>query len=1227
MVILGYMLPVFIYASPFGTDAYSHIFSTSEMYNTNSLFDFYDRYSQKVLHPEWEGNPYRYPFGLWLFGSIVAKVTGVEPYYVAILVSIPFLLVILSVFYFYSNIFLDKKKQRILSLIFLLSMTSVSLSLLEYRPTTFVIPFLLLSIYFSFKKISLKHTLLMITFTFCLCFSHTGTYIFFISFSILFLILHALLWGKFQRGMFMLTVIILFTYPITMDFFPLIHEQYVTKGAFFLSTTESLSSNIHFDLDFFSTIGKIFYEEFFVNKSIIYGIFFSTLLYCFCQILVFIRCRIPKPNISIRIRDIKKFPLILPIQNVSHSIILTPFWIGPIHTILSLIGVFKINKAGKTIFLAVIIVTFIPGAIHTGDTGALREIYYCLVIIPIISSVGIYYILSNLESRLKSISWKLIIGLSLFCIFSSMMVIPIIGNIYYQPTLSGSDYLTEGMRWLSSVGNSNEGCTGYGYKMIDTYTDKIDTFQGVMSGTETTSFLQNLRSIFFTYNSEYNVREMYSTFDTKYFLLSDKIISNLGGTEEELKISSNKELDKLYQARDFEIYDYNLNQHDLNTTSKSSKLNFNETPVNILETAGTYLIETEVYKIRIDKMTPTIEYLGDRNSNFLGWGYNLDDITLSYYELDKGWQGISSVLNDFNYSSIILQDNQIIYKTILEKDGEKWATLIVKYTFYQKTVKKEIIMINDWLDSDAILKTRMQQFAPLSYFTCLDLNNVPIKRKIYGSQDDSALSGRCKEIYINDNKSKGEYIKYDAAPYYINTLTYQGSLLYDGYASISLSTYTSISPYQQGIITQYISIGDEKRASENSEIYKSVSLYPYPDGEIPIVLTSYIDKTISDKNFNFTSLVNMYKKLREINVSYTEGISIKNNTDTISTISQLRDYGINVMGYEDISSNKFMMQTDKIKEMKNNANIYNISLTGFVPKGLQYNQDTIKVLENNDIAFLEVIQDVRSLQKAFYHGNETNVVLIPVSRPTTLYLSNYNETTSSWKSVIDSVVENDEVCVFLWRSEDISNPEYIDGVIDVVNYAKNKGMTFTTPDKIAKHFILLQNVSWSVLRGVDTAEITINNKNDEPVEGVSFKSILPKIEEKCSYNVQNGRLSRVKSIGTKCEYYISTDIPSKETKILTIEPDITRKRFKVDIPKNPIEGEITIRVNDENGNPVEALLTLNTAKYDTDENGIVNINLRRGVYNITVEKPGFETESYELNVKGVIYAIVRYIKE
>ena len=1151
LLILAYVIPSSVHYVPYGTDVYSHLFMTQEMSSANSLSDFYENCFEKNFLA------YDYPFGLWLFGSTVAKITGMGMLELSRILPFTIMLVLMILYYSYAQVFGVSKEQALLPMILLVSMPSICLGILGYSTSIFVRSFLIFILYLMLmEKLSIwKRVLLMTVFIFSLCFTHTGTFIFLLSLTLVFIFIYAILYGNLHRDAYIATASIVFVYIITMRLFPYVHPQYIDKGRILVSVGDFFASHLH--VPFASELAQTFYNQIFVALNPLYVVLGCLSIYAICKLLMFLRSKI---KLKISVRKIReklpdKFfsvPIIGSIKHVSHSALYWPFWLGPFHVVLAAIGVFKTNRNGLCMLLAVAIVTLLPG--HMAGERALREIEYFFIILPVLAALGFYHARAKIETHVRKkgrVLRKAIAGIMLFAIFSSIIVLPVVANIYYHPRISGADYERTGLGWLSGIGNLEEGCAGSGYRhMISVYGNKMAaSVTSVASGSDMTRFIDNQCSICFQMNSEEHADDLYATFSVNYQIVSERVLRNLGGTAEQLRIDYNKKFDKIYSSpKYFSIYRYIL--PIIYRANITPQLNFADDAI-IEDAGGSYLVETGEYKVRISKATPGMLYIGNKTTNFFGEGGFYDYILITWSGPHSG-QVNGYVLHELSYPTVILGDNQIIYKNVLknENETEEWATLTVKYTFFEHAMKREIIVANDWVkDSGMNARVTTMLSIPMNHFIFQNENNPAKKRMIYPCEDTVPLNKiKFNRIFINDSTS-GIYIEYEKTAPYPNRITYSGliSYIYE-YYSMDMSMEKSVSPSETMHLTQWISIGDEQTAKSNVEHYSSVSLYPYPNGEIPIILTSdmgSLNKTTEDA---FNATLNAHEKFREVGVAnYTEAVNVQDVEINTSRMSKLLERGSRIIGCEDVEGCNITVQEEKIEKMKENAQkSYNLDIKGFMPKDLQYDLDTIRVLADKNLSFIVAKkimpafdiyfqEGFRQPQITYYRGDKTGVILLPISEPTIggpAYF--YDDYPTAWKAVIDSVIKNGDLCVFLWDSEKAGMPEHINDTINVIRYAKERGMTFTTPYEIANHFSLLQNVSAVVSKNDDesTIIISIRNENEEPVYGVTFKVETHGTAE---YAVNNGQILRKASSGTKWIYYVSTDLAPKETKEIVLD--------------------------------------------------------------------------------------------
>jgi len=437
------------------------------MGRSTGISDFFDDMGNFVSDPSSDANLYNYPFGVWLFGGTIAKLTGLSVLDGAFVLLMLFLLVILGSFYLYSGIFLELKEHKILAILFLISMPNVAFSLLSFRPSVFILPFLFILLYISLKE-PFQWKLLPVVWlsTFVIVISHAGTFIFLISFSILFYLLYSLFWGKVSVPMYLTILSTLVIYIFSLEWFPEIANQYDVKSTLFLSPGNFLASKFDFYIPL--ELGNLFYQNVIVNHELVYTIVLGAFIFVLGKLFRYIH-----RNVAERFSPkTQAFPAItLPISNISHSIAATPIWIGPLHVLLSLFGFFRLDRKGKCMLFSLLLVTILPDMLFetsASATGALREITYLALIIPVTSVLGFCQITSYMST--KHPQKKVISSLVWIAMLIAVMMTPVFITTYYLPKISGEDYIIEGMQWLWGNGDTAEKVIGYGYRTVPTDT-------------------------------------------------------------------------------------------------------------------------------------------------------------------------------------------------------------------------------------------------------------------------------------------------------------------------------------------------------------------------------------------------------------------------------------------------------------------------------------------------------------------------------------------------------------------------------------------------------------------------------------------------------------------------------------------------------------------------------------------------------------------------------------
>jgi hypothetical protein len=1249
---VSYVIPFLDYGRFFGTDDYTHLYHTGGMAASNSTYNFYTTMGEQVSDPGDAGNMYNYPFGLWLYGSLIAKITGLSVFTGNFLGILLFLVAIIGTFYLYSGLFLTSKEQKIVALLFMISMPNVALLLLNYRPSVFILPFLFIILYFSYnEKFDWRQLLILWLSIFVIIVSHTGSFIFLVTFSLGFFLLYCLVGGKFSENMYITIISTFLIYLITLNWFPEISNQFEVKSTLFLTPGDYLAS--HFNIQIVREFGNVFYSNFLVEQQLIYAILFGVSLFGAAKILIYIHNKF-----SVFLSDRVKFSaFVLPVSNISHSIAAAPIWLGPIHVLLSCAGFFRLDTKGKCLFITVFLTAFLPdwiGATDPSTTGSLREISFMIIIVPITAALGFWWALSYLDA--KKTQYKTQISFIIWLIILSAIILtPALGTTYYLPKIAGEDYTINGMTWLGNNGNVHEKVVGYGYRTVPIFTNMSDAVYGVQSGTDTTVFTQLLNDTHFSsIDQEQNVNALRQFYGVKYIISSDRVIEQLGGTRENLTIDSNLGVDKIYSSKDFSIY-------EVGSFSDSMPVVQIANNITLKKFGSVYQIRSDYYTAVVNDENPTLTRFGTAQNNYFGGGFLTENLQISGTGTGQG-------LDDFDLSnmrfSTEINNNQISYRTLLTSENATTdGTLQVIYTFYPKVIKREYIITNDWYNSNSSpsIYARFSSglFSPFMNF--IVTNNMDhMERYVYESLDTIYKDIKVEDMYLFNSETTGTEasqqgirIKYLPTSPFPLTAYYKGSTLYN-MSTVILPQSAEIKSGDSLHITQFYATGDDKGSENNILSQSGIQLDNYPDGIHPIIICG-LGSSFSDSG---------YKILNNFTIPYSEIVSEDLGDATTAgsesadlemvpvvpatspppfTLRELKGKNIGLIGSADLGPdndlNNITTQKNTIGSLGNYAAEKGVSFSGFMASGFRYNLDTIKILYDKSIPFMlsdptdppddRGIYDegYRNPRIAYYQNKPTGLVILPVSYPASSSLApevDNDETFSMWRDTITSLADNDEVIIFLFRSSDIGNPAYSSRFIDLFSSAKQNGFTFTTPEIVADHYRNLQNIQYSGLTDIDTASVSITNNNSIMVRKITFKITLDNLTSG-NYTTNQGRIVKMKKVNDSQIIYVSTDIPAHSTQNLIIKPDFVRKKLNVVYPPQLTEGTLKFTVKGENNVPLSnAVFSIDTTFYRTDDDGNVNVILHRGSHRLTVQSPGYEKIDSEILVKGRVVNIQNF---
>lgn len=1221
VLLVSFIIPQFCFGRFYGSDAYTHLEATDIMASSRGVSEFYEAMADMTSDPSDPSGGLNYPFGMWLFGATIAKITGLSPIISSLIFTTLFFLILVGSFYLYTSTWLQSREQRVCAVLFLLSMPQISLIILNYVPSIFILPFLFITLYFMFKKpFDWKLLPIALLSIFIIIISHTGTFVFFFSFCLAFFLFYCLLWGKFSKRVYIIIVSILSIYVMALSWFPNIAHQYQYTSQKLLLPGNFLANTFNFTLP--GEIVRVFYNNMLVEHQFAYVVILAALLFTVGNILIYIHTK----TVPFLLQKNTLPAFIMPIQNLSHTTVAIPLWLGPFQVIFSLVGFFQLDNKGKCFFFTALLTTILPDLFQvsagiTTQSGALRQISYLVILIPITATLGFWRILdylydpqSKIKTQISSALWVVV------CL--TIIITPTLTATYYNPKISGEDYVIGGLKWLGENGDNTERVVGYQLRPLSLYTNMSSP--ELQAGTETRKYLTSLKDIYFMPDEQIKtVQNFQKYFGVRYILSSDRILRFFSGTTENLTIDSNPALNEIYVSNDFRVYEISSNSK-IPVPQSSHADN-----VSIKYQGGNYEIESDFYRVTLNANKPVLKRFGPTDYDYLNYGLFTEDFTFSGLEIPSG--GSKFTVDNLAFTTDI-KDNQITYKAILiSPDQVPEGTLLIRYTFYPEVIKREYTLSNDWLVAQSSPQMNVQysirSFSPFKAFVIKN-DQIQLERKTVVYEDSVTKNMNIEDFYLHEG-DEGMYIRFSGRSPQPLSISYSGSIY--NRSNIAISQYTQVKPGASFLSTQFISFGSESVAKKNIQSREGIDMLPYPNGWTPILLSGY-PSTQSNRSFDEQNSAAGYALLTNNSLPYSEVINPSINLPEIvkNNVTVIGSQKTGIASYYDYTT-----QEINLNILMNYSNNQGVSITGFMPDGLNYNLDTLTITSDYKIQYIfsnptnptingAYAKGYRSPQMAYINGEPTDVVLLPVSYPKSDSLFTTIDTErifSDWKTTIDGAADNDEMVLLLFRTQDIGDSLYNESFVKLFSYAKEKGLTFTTPDLIAEHFKNIQNIHYSGIIEGDTASLNVTNTNNVTVRNVTFRVALP-VLTLGNYRAENGQIAKIKEVNNQSIIYIVTDISANSIKTINIEPDFPRKSLQIGIPQFPIEGSTEITVEDEKGNPIPGVDVLVDSSYhQTNENGVVNVNLMRGTHRISVIRAGYEKYSTVINVKGRIFII------
>ena len=113
---------------------------------------------------------------------------------------------------------------------------------------------------------------------------------------------------------------------------------------------------------------------------------------------------------------------------------------------------------------------------------------------------------------------------------------------------------------------------------------------------------------------------------------------------------------------------------------------------------------------------------------------------------------------------------------------------------------------------------------------------------------------------------------------------------------------------------------------------------------------------------------------------------------------------------------------------------------------------------------------------------------------------------------------------------------YGDRLSELINHSLERGVTFSTPQRIADHYRLTKKVDSMVSTSDSEMTITSINKNDMDIEGLTYVLDLPFTNANCEYTTDNAKIYRSYVRGMTCRVYATVDINANENVTFTVMP-------------------------------------------------------------------------------------------
>ena len=1041
LTFIGFVIPTIYLYIPHGTDSYSHIFYTKIFYETNSIDEFYNKLQNDYFTKT------NYPFGFRLFSSLVMKISAIDAFSLSILQPLIILTFSALLYFIYSREMIGERDPKIhsLSVLFMLSMPVITIGILNFETDSFMFPFIIL-IFILLLRDDAKSLLMLTILLSLLPIFHAGTYLFIFSFIPAYIIVCSTIYNRIPKAIVPFSTMLV-SYVSLMRIFPEIQPQFGTKALFILRMSNKVADATGINL--IRTIGDSIYKGLFSEPSII-SVFYAIIALYFLSILAM--------KVAFFIKSRESFSFAIAFTSIPKNPVYLPFWIGPLQTFLSLLSLKRIDRKVASVLIPLLVIV-LPSAMITGERG-LREIQYLFLIVPILSTLGFLQLMKIINERLSNEKIRSVSSFLLFfSVFLSFSVISIFGNAYYHPKISIPPEDKFGLEWLGNVGSEKEGVgeIGYGHR-VSVYANKIPpSAVWIPAGKEMRRYLIDYSKAV-VYGDDNAAKDLSSSFGARYLIVSSKSLKGLRTNWEEIALFESKNYDKILSSKKFAIARFI--EEKLVFSDITPDIQFEEHP-KIKDAGNFLLVETKAYKIRIGKSSPKIDYLGTKTENYLEEGNILDYVILSRI---KG-----EVVQGVEFSNIILGKNLVEYRGTITKDYNPVATLIVRYTFYPEAIKKEITVINDYLNTEVPTKITTRFYVPFTHFMVLRESGEEFNRTIYPNEDYVLLRDlEFKEIFVYNDQKKGIYTVFEKTSPLPDVISYSGSIKHEGYSGVDFSVrkdLTRVFPGEKVTVTQWISVGEEKKARERIENSSFIKVHTFT--KKPAVLIVKFKDELNNS---------VLEKIKSLDYPVIISIPLNKQID----LYKLKNYSA-----DNIQLAVYLkIRNDTIRE-EYYENIRNISK--FYPVEAVVdpyaNLRSIEKFENFGVRyvfnryvpqpFLTLFDEGERFPTiAVVKGRETNVTLLPISSPTLSAESSENDW-SAVANIVQGIKDSDEIVVLEIDASTILNDTSFGNFQRTINFLKENGFEIVKLEKIRKELIASKNVNVNV-SGKYPKDITIS---------------------------------------------------------------------------------------------------------------------------------------------------------